>query len=313
MRIKSSPQRSLESDPKEKATNRLYRIKQMIKRTVLILTGCVALTAINHVVQRKVNRVVYEDGTPSHTDPETTRIINYLCGLGSITPEEQFLAIQRYVAEIYTVNSGNELPDNFNSNYDDLNKLGQFYTEMIYPLLEERFGDAASEWDLFKADLEDLIPQHRDVDNPDAYCSELWRFEEFIGAPRVRLTLDIPSARYDIFGNNMPNYNSLTHTMYVTHSPESYYDGNLLCHEGAHALQYNSEAINAYISAVRLLVGIFAESTFTGQNPISIRQERYDQPGNLEYEAHTIIAPRLLEQFPALNLEPNSYDHQDLD
>jgi hypothetical protein len=263
---------------------------QLVKNTLLgSISGIILGTAIQGIKIKeahrdKVTEIEVEeniDGITSkhkeykHEDPETTHIINALCGKEPFTEKEKL-----NIAIGITVKSCEDckipIPENI-KNWD-LQEVKNLYIQTTNSLYYPDELDIILSGSVYSDELYSVI----------------WEQEKRSGSPYVKWSVTENTS--EIGGaHNRAFYVTNTHTMYI--KPEALTSSNITRQyvaEVSHALQYNEKTT---ISMIKSLCEDFTVSIVASQTGIDKRfvydQILYDDPGTTEHEAHSIIEPTL--------------------
>jgi hypothetical protein len=240
-----------------------------------------------------------------HEDQETTDILNYITGVGTLSPQERLPLIRFVVWDMYR--RYHLAPP---AEFASLDEAGlralivTFYSQPGHSWLNETFtpemADEAHQLGTYTptpAQIADEMIKHAvpHFERNQALYDQLWRLEIKVGRPKVRwdinedgtpqdsaLTPDKERANYDPI-NNVVHVNGLA----------------TLISEYAHADQYRNEPITSYASTVSSAwhISLYA---LTHINHMAIAYEsEYHRQGSIEDEAHHKIEPKLQKEIPA--------------
>ena len=285
-------------------------VKNMsLKKNILIKSvgGIIVAAAIQGVNLEKTmkemhrNKVTEEevennaDGITSkhkefkHEDPETTHIINALCGKEPFTEKEKLnIAIGITVKSCRA--SKTPVPEGIqNWNLQEIRNL------YIQTANNPRY--CLDEFDTILSGTVYL----------EGLYSIIWEQEKRSGSPYVRWSVTENSSN---IGDELNGafYIPQTHTICI--KPESLASSNMTKQyvaEVSHALQYKDRPIRSLIDNIcdNFTVSLIASQTGTNKRDV-YHQILYDDPRTAEYEAHKIIEPTL--QAEVDKAKQTSYD-----
>jgi len=282
-------------------TNALLRCKEKVRKTtytksILIgsVGGIIATAAIQGVKLEKATKEIHRDkvtetevktdvdGVTSkhkefkHEDPETTHIINALCGKEPFTENEKLnIAIGITVKSCKA--SKTPVPEDIQS--WDLQEIKDLYLKTTNnPEYHLKEFDTILSGAVYLEGLYSII----------------WEQEKRSGSPYVRWSVTENTANIgDV--HNGAFYEADTHTMYI--KPEALTCSNITDQyvaEVSHALQYTEKPVR---NLLRNICDNFTALVIARQTGMDTRDVRnlilYDEPGTVEYEAHKIIEPVL--------------------
>lgn len=313
----------------EKIESNSLSISRVLGRGVacvsLLAAAMPAITTsvIKNTSDYEVTTYVDDSGNErkKHEDQETSDLILYMAGLGPL-PDRLRMTMYREDIRKYYFHSEN-LPDN----YDELDQvqieallskrfegysgrgsmlihrhggpegyarhisesimtnesnLYQFSDGDRLPekYLEEESGKNLDEYELSKEDREDLY-------------KSIWKLMEMCGNPMIR-PLTESSTFYDL-ANGDAHFDALTNTINIDVS--SRFDtNNTFAAELAHACQFEMNSLESnYRYAYDLLVAGVAAVKDGEEFSVSYHNVLYDLEGSVEYEAHQILEPKILD------------------
>jgi hypothetical protein len=244
------------------------------------------------------------DGTLhfEHSDPETTRIMEYLTGEKPLPEEDRIFFYRQIVRE--KLRSVASL-DSHDGGIDWLSSLEEklptdeagLRARMIELLKtsDNIFGDKQGNYDArvttaFEDEIKSPVPYDPVI------ATVLWRLQAKVGAPRIRW--EAPGQNTEatlsgkVSGAGRAHYNSETNTVYITPGTV----GETLVAEDSHALQFDQHPIRSRVQFVldmtRTVVGAYKEHTTVYDQQL----KEYRTLGTLEYDAHSVIQPRLIKE-----------------
>lgn len=270
---------------KEKILPYLITLKDLTKGmlfagvpTFALLTATLEL---NHYRTRwKVESTDSSQGTEyHHEDEETTAILNYFAGRGSL-PEHIQLAIYRDGIAKIAQSNNYTLPENFATM--DKSALLSLTVSYFTPGPNDRnhFSSPKEMADTF---FLHAIPVYK---RNDQLHELLWKLEQEVGSPRIRFSFTESSED----GEERAFYRAPTNTAYIFRKNPF----NDLVAEFAHAEQYDRNHLGSVLLEFKSMYEASVEALSKG---ISFEKAydstQYPTPGTLEHDAHKIGEQKL--------------------
>ncbi len=270
---------------KEKLLPHLLTFKDLVKGMTLagVPTTALLLATLElnyHRTRWRVETVpAGQELEYRHEDAETTAILNYFAGRGSL-PKHIELAIYREgIAKIAQAN-GHTLPEDFATM--DEPSLKSLLIEYFTPGPHDR-AHFSSPQQMTETFFLHAIPTYK---KNDRLYELLWKLEQEVGNPKIRFSF----IEKDEDEEERAFYRAPTNTAYIfQHNPFSD-----LVAEFAHAEQFDRDHLGSTLLAVR---GGFESGVEMLSKGISFGKAydatQYPTPGTLEYHAHQQIEPAL--------------------
>lgn len=252
----------------------------------LLLAGAVSsITAAGFsgeaVSQRKIKESTGSDGSIifTHSDLETTQILDYLTGKSPLPETERLRLLRAYLRQGYEV-EGIGAPANLNVlNEEALKEAVYVYYKTVGKESEEGAREGAQGF------VSDGVPEYEF--NPKLY-RKLWKLQREVGAPRIRWAFD---GGFDarMVGSERANYDGLSNTVYIY--PLTAF--NDLISEDSHAYQrkhlpWQTSLRWVYDGATTLMRAVVTKTDLR----VAYSYD-YRTPRSVEHVAHTEIEPKL--------------------
>ncbi len=230
----------------------------------------------------------------SHTDKETTHILNYVAGLDSMTHEERLVLLKNGLRGAGLI----QTPDGFD----------QMTEEQIASLILDATPLTSSDsqktrQELLREEIEafdDVVPVKYEYN--ETLYKTLWETERECGSPKVRWTFGHDrNLLLSSKGTGESHYNSLTHTVSINAVGSHLYRGPVkeLVSEWPHSKQFHDNYISTTIgmiqSGARMAKDVLETHSF-----IKSQLKEYDIPGSVENEAHSVIETYLGQKFDTI-------------
>ncbi len=293
---KTPEKKSTLEQVKEKALKFLKRTRQV---ATIITIGLIADYQATHNNTIEASNV---DGKEvyTHSDKQTTHILNYLGGLDSLSEEEQMHFFKEYI--IGWSSQGDSkltLPENFiNFNKQELVK---FLSKL------DKINDKKQELEneqetlkYFERSLSRYYPKKYEYN--DTIYKKLWEVEKECGSPKIDWTFGKNRDFLISNDNKVAHYNSFTHTVFINAQDYKSLGGHFqlrdLVAEWAHAKQFDEHPVGSTLQMIQDGLRIAGDVVTSKEHSfIKSQLKEYNKPGSIEYDAHKIIEPYLEKKF----------------
>lgn len=278
---------------KEKSARLLKRLRQV--GFVLILAGITnyQLTHNNEISSQNIDGKEFF----THSDKETTHILNYLGGLDSLTESDQINFIKQYFKNNPVKDL--ELPSNFDQMSDE-----EYLSWIAENNMKYGFGDSMEEAkQIALRDLDNAFPKKYKYN--DTFYKKLWEVEKECGSPKIQWTCGWNRENLVKFSSegSIARYNPLTHTVSVNASIGAGGQIGDLVSEFAHAKQFHDNPTSSTFKSIKEGIRIANKALKSKKEGglisklVASQLEEYNISGSTEHEAHKIIEPYLKEKF----------------
>lgn len=279
---------------KEKSLKFLKRTRQV---ATIITIGLIADYQATHNNTIEASNV---DGKEvyTHSDKQTTHILNYLGGLDSLSEEEQLHFFKEYVTGYYSQGDHDiPLPENFlNFTKDEVN---QFLLK-----LHNSENNTNKKLENTKGHLEKSLERSypKKYEYNDTIYKKLWEVEKECGSPKVDWTFGKKRDFLISDNNKTAHYNSFTHTVFINAEDYKSLGGHFqlkdLVAEWAHAKQFDEHPVGSTLQIIQDGLRIAGDVVTSKEHSfIKSQLKEYNKPGSIEYDAHKIIEPYLEKKF----------------
>lgn len=279
--------------------SRVRRVAKILLRRVrdamILAAMALVLTYANY--ERTRWAVTQENNNGSiiyrHEDKKTNDILNYISGINSL-PENAKKELARIcIMQLLSEVRGVKLPLDLEKRSDE--DFRKFAVEALGLYLDTKYEGVDDQYVIDLIGKEDWFKHFtRDRHSPNSRLYRaLWDIEQEAGNPKIRWTSDPEWINSQGF---RASYDQITNTMYISPTGYGYGDINDLISESAHGKQFNENPLKL-IAAGKDLIRIIGRSIITLKAPSETREELYNIPGSIEYEAHKEIQPRLEKEF----------------
>ncbi|TAJ12913.1 hypothetical protein EPO56_03770 [Patescibacteria group bacterium] len=256
-------------------------------RHALMLAGAVSSITLAGFAGEGVRNEIKEskgsngDVVFTHSDIETTQILDYLTGKSPLPEAERLRLLRAYLRQGYEVENL-KAPTNLDSlDESGLKEAVYVYYKTVGKESEEDAREGAEGF------VSDGVPEYEF--NPKLY-RKLWRLQREVGAPRIRWAFD---GGFDarMVGSERANYNGLSNTAYIY--PLTAF--NDLISEDAHAHQREHSPWQTSLRWVYDGAATLMRAVVTKTDLRVAYSDDYRTPRSLEHIAHTEIEPNLRE------------------
>ena len=281
--------------------DRIYGTARKVVKAVSYTALTLSLAAtMNHARTRyEIAETPNADGSVSyeHEDERTTEIMRFLTGTGELPQADRILFYRQAVREYFSFHLKGlpRIPEDF----DSLDEAG--LRALLLARLEAEEGIVTYEGT--QTSLHDRVEEifseaiESPLENDPQLAALIWELQQRVGAPRIRWASEdednVASFVTHHAGDGRAFYNPLTNTIYLTPGEPS----EVLAGEDAHALQFHERPLLSYAHSITDLAGTVVRTLAAGGGFGTHFQSNYERSGSFEHEAHSVIAPQILEEF----------------
>lgn len=273
---------ALSPEEVQKYRRRLFALKNLVFYALFACMSFAGASELKHYSTRyNVNKIVRGVETIlEHEDSETTMWINYISGRGELSQTIRFEIFRSKVkSELETGHI--TVPENFDTmSYGEIEN----YVFIDPQVNKTPLFKAWKRFNRNKQSFLDVVPKK--LPKKDAIYNALWNLEAQAGNPKIRVDL-----------NNRAHYISNTNTMYLAAFNQNDYIKQFVS-ETAHGVQWETSTIISDAKNLKDTIIQGGTATVQEKTMSQVRDEyAYNTPGTIEHEAHSIIEPKLKEQF----------------
>jgi len=226
-----------------------------------------------------------------HPDEETNHILNFFAGRDSISHKE---ALDNFkgMLKIISKSAKIKLPEEFDDyNITQVDSLLTFMNETGH---EDKHGIESLFYEYYNLN-------HTYTKNKSKKIYDLiWRLEQECGNPKIRFLTEKPSFFLNpipMANPTDPYFSKLENTLYLRMVKDDIEGCEGLLAELAHGKQLKKNPFRYYLKRLTSNARILLKGRFNVERLYQARIEEYEIPGSLEYEAHSIIEPKLREKY----------------
>ncbi len=269
-------------------------LKKSIKAAKIAIAAAAILvgaTIANHYRTRNTVTADFHNGQIeyTHSDPQTTHILNYLAGKEVMSPQERLDILKSGMVNGCTHQTTITCPDftsmdeenvfNWLMEMDAQDALKRERQVKKYNSLEEYL-----EGEYMPMPLQQPL-------NPTLYQT-LWQLETQCGAPYIQFKFGLGINMF----SNTPKYG---HYQFPTNTIQLLPIDTVstLISELAHAKQENDTPIGFYLGGIETSWRIAKKVAFDQMSVADAYDEEYVIRGSVEYQAHIIIEPQLKREY----------------
>ncbi len=245
----------------------------------------------------------------THSDSTTTHILNYFAGKDTLSENEVEVIYRNRVKQILEAGTKTPTPNNF----DDMSieEIAEFLSVNIKIPEKETRKPNFKEEDFRKMCREGTILLFKNLPRflnaKEGVYEALWKIENETGAPKVRLMESDPKLAYSRLGYYISQINTVVMSvdrLYGYEKGEDIGSNPELVFpffgEVAHSLQHHKNPTEDYRRSAEEVKERNLRAKSLDISSDSSQKLEYGIPGTVEHEAHSIMEPRLKEQFQML-------------